>query len=86
MLPVQILSGYPYNVEEWEPNPCPYPGGIIPFAERTRRKRSRFYYPHYNNKNDVYNIFRVRYTTCLSELLQCLTLRYSSYTVTFAFS
>ncbi|XP_016326682.1 alpha-2-macroglobulin-like protein 1 [Sinocyclocheilus anshuiensis] len=58
MLPVQILSGYPHNVEEWEPNPCPYPGGIIPFAERARSKRSRFYYPHYVNTNDVYKIFK----------------------------
>uniref|UniRef100_A0A672R5R5 Alpha-2-macroglobulin-like protein 1 n=1 Tax=Sinocyclocheilus grahami TaxID=75366 RepID=A0A672R5R5_SINGR len=64
MLPVQISSGYPYNVEEWEPNPCRHPWEIIPFAEPARRKRSRIYYPYYDNKNDVYNIFRVRYTTC----------------------
>ncbi len=64
MLPVQILSGYPYNVEEREPNRCRYPGEIMPFAEPARRKRSRFYYPYYVDKNDVYNIFRVRYTTC----------------------
>ncbi|KTF90376.1 hypothetical protein cypCar_00011266 [Cyprinus carpio] len=58
MLPVQILSGYPYNIEEWDPNPCRNPWEIIPFAEPARRKRSRFYYPYYDNKNDVYNIFR----------------------------
>ncbi|KAK2881192.1 hypothetical protein Q8A67_018460 [Cirrhinus molitorella] len=59
MLPVQILSGYPYNVEEWEPNPCPRPWEIS-FAESARRKRSfrPFYYPYYGDKNDVYNIFR----------------------------
>uniref|UniRef100_A0A8C2HYT3 Alpha-2-macroglobulin-like 1 n=1 Tax=Cyprinus carpio TaxID=7962 RepID=A0A8C2HYT3_CYPCA len=63
MLPVQSLSGYPYKVEEWEPNPC-RPLWEIPFAEPARRKRSPFYYPYYVNRNDVYNIFRVRYTTC----------------------
>uniref|UniRef100_A0A9J8AIU7 Alpha-2-macroglobulin-like protein 1 n=1 Tax=Cyprinus carpio carpio TaxID=630221 RepID=A0A9J8AIU7_CYPCA len=57
MLPVQSLSGYPYNVEEWEPNPC-RPLWEIPFAEPARRKRSPFYYPYYVNRNDVYNIFR----------------------------
>ncbi len=30
MLPIQILSGYPYNVEEWEPNTCRYPSGDSP--------------------------------------------------------
>ncbi|KAF4104021.1 hypothetical protein G5714_015008 [Onychostoma macrolepis] len=60
MLPVQILSGYPYEVEEWESNSCPYPERIIPFVGAARRKRSRprFYYPYYVNKNDVYNIFK----------------------------
>uniref|UniRef100_A0A673JKL7 Alpha-2-macroglobulin-like protein 1 n=1 Tax=Sinocyclocheilus rhinocerous TaxID=307959 RepID=A0A673JKL7_9TELE len=64
MLPVQISSGYPYNIEEWESNPCRHPWEIIPFAEPARRKRSSIYYPYYDNKNDVYNIFRVRYATC----------------------
>ncbi|RXN27647.1 alpha-2-macroglobulin 1 [Labeo rohita] len=58
MLPVQILSGYPYNIEELEPYPCRYPWEVIPFAEPARRKRSRIYYPYYDNKNDVYNIFK----------------------------
>ncbi|XP_052418460.1 alpha-2-macroglobulin-like protein 1 [Carassius gibelio] len=61
MLPVQILSGYPYNIEEWVPNPCPYPRWIFPFGDVARRKRSRFYYPKYFNNfdnNDVYNIFK----------------------------
>uniref|UniRef100_A0A8C1N0M0 Uncharacterized protein n=1 Tax=Cyprinus carpio TaxID=7962 RepID=A0A8C1N0M0_CYPCA len=61
MLPVQILSGYPYNIEEWEPNPCPYPERVFGFAVGARRKRSRFYYPQYYNNfddNDVYNIFK----------------------------
>ncbi|XP_016379353.1 alpha-2-macroglobulin-like protein 1 [Sinocyclocheilus rhinocerous] len=66
MLPVQISSGYPYNIEEWESNPCRHPWEIIPFAEPARRKRSSIYYPYYDNKNDVYNIFRgvgIRITT-----------------------
>ncbi|XP_026081962.1 alpha-2-macroglobulin-like protein 1 [Carassius auratus] len=57
MLPVQLLSGYPYNIEEWELNRCLNPWEIIPLAEPARRKRS-IYYPYYDNKNDVYNIFR----------------------------
>ncbi|XP_043115190.1 alpha-2-macroglobulin-like protein 1 [Puntigrus tetrazona] len=58
MLPVQSLSGYPYNVEEWEPYPCLYPWEEInPFAEPAKRKRS-LYYPYYKDKTDVYNIFR----------------------------
>ncbi len=62
LLPIQILSGYPYNVEELESDPCRYRWEIAPFAE-PRRKRSRSYYPYYVNNNDVSNIFRVRYTT-----------------------
>lgn len=85
MLPVQILSGYPYNIEEWEPNPCPYPESVFGFAEGARRKRSRFYYPQYYNNfddNDVYNIFKVRHTTrpISHEVLQYLTVHYSSCT------
>ncbi|XP_073673369.1 alpha-2-macroglobulin-like protein 1 [Garra rufa] len=57
MLPVQILYGYPYNVEEWEPNSCPRPWEI-PFDESPRRKRSFVPFPYFDNKNDVYNIFR----------------------------
>uniref|UniRef100_A0A8C2AY23 Uncharacterized protein n=1 Tax=Cyprinus carpio TaxID=7962 RepID=A0A8C2AY23_CYPCA len=59
MLPVLSLSGYPYNIEEIEPNPCrPTWDVLVPLAEPARRKRSRFSYPYYANKNDVYNIFR----------------------------
>ncbi|XP_043114430.1 alpha-2-macroglobulin-like protein 1 [Puntigrus tetrazona] len=59
MLPVQILSGYPYSIEELEPYPCRPPWEvIIPLAEPARRKRSRFYYPYYSDKTDAYNIFR----------------------------
>ncbi|XP_050985726.1 LOW QUALITY PROTEIN: alpha-2-macroglobulin-like protein 1 [Labeo rohita] len=58
LLPFQSLSGYPYEVDEWEPYPCLYPWEeIIPFAEPARRKRSLFR-PYYGNRNDVYNIFR----------------------------
>ncbi|XP_067221217.1 alpha-2-macroglobulin-like protein 1 [Chanodichthys erythropterus] len=51
MLPVQVLSGYPHNIEEVEPYPCPRPweGG---------RDRRSIYYPYYSIKNNVYNIFR----------------------------
>ncbi|XP_021322030.2 alpha-2-macroglobulin-like protein 1 isoform X1 [Danio rerio] len=52
MLPVQFLSGYPYNVEEFELYNCPPSWGGV------RGKRSRFYYPYYGNRNDVYEIFR----------------------------
>lgn len=58
MLPVQLLSGYPYNIEEIrEPYPCrgPWEGG---FAALARRRRSRIYYPYYRTNNDVYSIFR----------------------------
>lgn len=84
MLPVQMLSGYPYSTEEMEPYPCRRPWEVeMPFAERARRRRS-IYYPYYRNKNDVYNVFRVRYTTLLiSEDFQChvsLTVHYPSYT------
>ncbi|KAL1260635.1 hypothetical protein QQF64_008462 [Cirrhinus molitorella] len=58
LLPFQSLSGYPYKVEEWKPYPCLYPWEEInPFPEPARRKRS-VYYPYYDNKNDVYNIFK----------------------------
>ncbi|XP_051719987.1 alpha-2-macroglobulin-like protein 1 [Ctenopharyngodon idella] len=58
MLPVQMLSGYPYSTEEMEPYPCRRPWEVeMPFAERARRRRS-IYYPYYRNKNDVYNVFR----------------------------
>ncbi|XP_039526840.1 alpha-2-macroglobulin-like protein 1 isoform X1 [Pimephales promelas] len=56
MLPVQLLSGYPYNTEEMEPYPCPHPVESE-FAEPARRRRS-FYYPYYSNKKDVYAVFR----------------------------
>ncbi|XP_051965892.1 alpha-2-macroglobulin-like protein 1 [Xyrauchen texanus] len=52
MLPVQTLAGYPYNVEEWEPYICKED------MFRGRRKRSRFYYPYYGSRDDVYNIFK----------------------------
>ncbi|XP_067307945.1 alpha-2-macroglobulin-like protein 1 [Pseudorasbora parva] len=51
MLPVQMLSGYPYNIEEMEPNPCDW-------FWRESRPRRRIYYPYFSNQNDVYNIFR----------------------------
>ncbi|XP_073673368.1 alpha-2-macroglobulin-like protein 1 [Garra rufa] len=58
LLPLQSLSGYPYELEEWEPNPCLYPWEEInPFPEPARRKRS-IYFPYYGNRNDVYDIFR----------------------------
>ncbi|XP_073673455.1 alpha-2-macroglobulin-like protein 1 [Garra rufa] len=56
MLQFKILSGYPYDDEEWEPNPCP-PPWEIPVAESVRHKRSFVPFPYYGKK-DVYNIFR----------------------------
>ncbi|XP_056099216.1 alpha-2-macroglobulin-like protein 1 [Rhinichthys klamathensis goyatoka] len=57
MLPVQLLSGYPYNTEEMEPYPCRHPMERE-FAEPARRRRSIMHYPYYSLKNDVYTIFR----------------------------
>ncbi|XDV32509.1 hypothetical protein PO909_003304 [Leuciscus waleckii] len=57
MLPVQLLWGYPYNIEEiMEPYPCRRPLETE-FAELARSRRS-IYYPHYSMGNDVYNVFR----------------------------
>ncbi|KAK7171657.1 hypothetical protein R3I93_004075 [Phoxinus phoxinus] len=57
MLPVQLLSEYPYNIEEiMEPYPCRDPMERE-FAELPRRRR-RIYYPYYTIDKDVYSIFR----------------------------
>ncbi|XP_073673454.1 alpha-2-macroglobulin-P-like [Garra rufa] len=52
MLPVQMLSDYPFDDEE----SCSDPSEI-PFAKSARRKRS-FYDPYHSDKTDVYNIFK----------------------------
>ncbi|TRY98263.1 hypothetical protein DNTS_000609 [Danionella cerebrum] len=58
MLPVQILSGYPYNVEEFQSDPCARPiDNILPKFRPSRRKRS-LRYRYFGNSNDVSSIFR----------------------------
>ncbi|XP_058246391.1 alpha-2-macroglobulin-like protein 1 isoform X2 [Hemibagrus wyckioides] len=57
MLPVQTLSGYPYNINEDNTNPCwrRPPIGIIPFAVKARKLIG--YFPD-SGKVDVYNTFK----------------------------
>lgn len=61
-LPYQKLSGYTYDVEDFEPYPClplPVPDPVAPAIEEVgRSKRSSFYEPQ-DQKNDVYSIFKV---------------------------
>ncbi|KAI5622166.1 alpha-2-macroglobulin-like protein 1, partial [Silurus asotus] len=57
MLPLQMLSGYPYNINEEDSFPCwgnPF-FGTIPFAELA--PRSLTFFPS-SGKVDVYNIFK----------------------------
>ncbi|XP_062854264.1 alpha-2-macroglobulin-like protein 1 [Trichomycterus rosablanca] len=55
LLPVQTLSGYPYNIIDEDMNPCSNNPGIMPFG--LFRSSMPIYYPD-NGKIDVYNIFR----------------------------
>lgn len=58
-LPYQKLSGYTYDVEDFEPYPClPLPVPDPAIEEVGRSKRSSFYVPQ-DQKNDVYSIFKV---------------------------
>lgn len=66
-LPVQKLSGYTHDVEDYEPYPClpvpvpqpePAPTPDIVNATAPRTKRST-YFGLLNSKNDVYSIFKV---------------------------
>ncbi|XP_034162190.2 alpha-2-macroglobulin-like protein 1 [Pangasianodon hypophthalmus] len=54
MLPVQMLSGYPYMTYDEEPYPC---WGYPPIFIREPVERSIRYFPYYG-KVDVYNIFK----------------------------
>ncbi|GAA6085344.1 alpha-2-macroglobulin-like protein 1, partial [Tachysurus ichikawai] len=56
MLPVQTLSGYPYNVYDEDSSPCwrNPPIGIIPLIARDRKMG---YFPN-SGKVDVYNTFK----------------------------
>ncbi|XP_051962766.1 alpha-2-macroglobulin-like [Xyrauchen texanus] len=56
-LPVQTLSGYPFEIEDMERDTCPpfFPQDEPPFE---RRKRSRPFYPYYTSRIDVYSIFK----------------------------
>uniref|UniRef100_A0A667YGG1 Alpha-2-macroglobulin-like protein 1 n=1 Tax=Myripristis murdjan TaxID=586833 RepID=A0A667YGG1_9TELE len=62
-LPVQKLSGYSYQVEDFEPYPCilpmPEPELEVEVDPATRRKRTVYFGPNVE-KNDVYSIFKVR--------------------------
>lgn len=79
-LPVQKLSGFPYDVEEFDayscidlpmPQPIPLPDlEISPFEDR--RKRSFIEPPR--GKNDVYSIFKV--LNCFGDLEDDLSIIY----------
>ncbi|XP_029923420.1 alpha-2-macroglobulin-like protein 1 isoform X2 [Myripristis murdjan] len=60
-LPVQKLSGYSYQVEDFEPYPCilpmPEPELEVEVDPATRRKRTVYFGPNVE-KNDVYSIFK----------------------------
>lgn len=66
-LPYQKLSGYTYDVEDFEPYPClprPVPDPREPLVvpelddDGGRSKRSFFYEPP-EQKDDVYSVFKV---------------------------
>ncbi|KAF7657410.1 hypothetical protein LDENG_00027790 [Lucifuga dentata] len=63
-LPTQKLSGYPYEVEDYEPYPClPVPVPELlpemePEVEPARRTKSSSYFEPQNEKNDVYSVFK----------------------------
>ena len=60
-LPLQKLSGYTYEVEDFEPYPClpvPVPEPEVNTAAARRSKRSLYFGPP-DQKNDVYSIFKV---------------------------
>ncbi|XP_056139910.1 alpha-2-macroglobulin-P isoform X2 [Lampris incognitus] len=60
-LPIQKLSGYSYQVEDFDPYPClhprPEPEAEIDVEPFNRRKRSIFFGPN-DEKNDVYSVFK----------------------------
>lgn len=66
-LPYQKLSGYRYDVEDYEPYPClpsPVPDPmaqleVAPDLEASGRSKRSFIYEPPDQKNDVYSIFKV---------------------------
>lgn len=64
-LPLQKLSGYSYEVEDYEQYPCltlPEPEPeleIVPDLEAADRAKRSIYFERPNEKNDVYSIFKV---------------------------
>ncbi|XP_061683472.1 alpha-2-macroglobulin-like protein 1 isoform X2 [Syngnathoides biaculeatus] len=61
-LPLQKLSGYSYEIEDFEPYPClpepiPRPEPEMLVALERRSKRSPYFGPN-NQKNDIYSIFK----------------------------
>jgi hypothetical protein len=72
-LPVQKLSGYSYKVEDSDPYPCrpeeemevppppvPKQADDLEATPVPDRKKRSFWFGPNNDKNDVYNIFKVR--------------------------
>ncbi|XP_019716916.1 alpha-2-macroglobulin-like protein 1 [Hippocampus comes] len=56
-LPLQKLTGYPYEIEDFEPFPC-FPGPI-PFPEEEMLvAESSLYFGRITQKNDVFSIFK----------------------------
>ncbi|XP_077396698.1 alpha-2-macroglobulin-like protein 1 [Festucalex cinctus] len=59
-LPLQRLSGYAYEVDEFEPYPCYGGPGPLPVEEifLPRRDRRSLYYGPVTQKDDVFSIFK----------------------------
>uniref|UniRef100_A0A8D3DNR8 Alpha-2-macroglobulin-like n=1 Tax=Scophthalmus maximus TaxID=52904 RepID=A0A8D3DNR8_SCOMX len=67
-LPLQKMSGYTYEVEDFEPYPC------MNLMLAAPRRATRSIYHGSDQKNDVYSIFKVQYwilSLCIS-LFSCL--------------
>ncbi|XP_034024094.1 alpha-2-macroglobulin isoform X2 [Thalassophryne amazonica] len=56
-LPLQKLSGYSYEVEDFEPYPCIFFRNPKILDNASRRKRSLYFGPN-NQKDDVYSVFK----------------------------
>ncbi|XP_046893857.1 alpha-2-macroglobulin-like [Hypomesus transpacificus] len=56
LLPVSKLSGYNYNIEDPESNPCTPVGPLIPFPVPVDRRLGHFWI--FNDRIDVYRVFR----------------------------
>ena len=60
-LPVQKLSGYSYEVADADFNPCMF----LPVLGPGIRRFSSRPFPENDQKNDVYNIFKVKHVIFL---------------------